>query len=600
MLPLPRLAPHLPRSFDPLYNRVQLLYNRHNNSQNYLLQQQQPHLLRSNYAFIGGQNLNNSNYSPLGGAHFCTVNHQFNHQVNNEHGTSSSSTAAAEVAAELNLEQYYDQVKSKLQNNEINFQRPVNNLKFVEYENLFAYNVLKASPEYERTVGAVLASAGTSSGQPFWPANLAELIFEPEQQTAESGLQKDALESLKAQIHSMNAGEVIRFQKYLLGVIPFCADERDWERIFYQSAFCSVWQALDGATVNLLANTSLSSSSSSSSSSTLYELLAISGLWFEMGLAKDVAFNRALLRRLLQLSTEQQQQLQSKSTSEPEAHDRKVSLMHLTFALNLSRSVEPSQVNSLVTAVSAYLDEAAAANLSLDELSVVAMGFFKTKTRMPQHLLGRFIALCSEQFDSVEAAEFNRKDGTGELSSSSSSSPSNSSPPTRGPPTAFTSTIAVASALKLIRFSLETAEFDARTLREPVRTLVDRICAHHSGALLDSNICLTHLILLLNSAYLQNCRRLYKTIFDRMIGSLEGFRIKDIERVLFCLANVYFVCPNFKLKALEDYLVASEESQLYPYHVYNITYYLLVLNFFPHRLIGLCADPAFLERAVGE
>lgn len=586
MLPLPRLAPHLPRTFDPLYNRVQLLYNRHsNNSQQYQLQRQ-PHLLRSNAALFGCGHHHHlpNNCSSIGGGgqqhSLCTVtsfSQQQQQQVNN-------GNAEAEAHGSLNLEQYYDQVKSKLQRNEINFQRPVDNLKFVEYENLFAYNVLKESEEYGRTVGAVLArSAAAAASTPghVWPANLAlESIFELQSSSSSSSSlsnpsQADLIESLKKSIHSMSASEVIRFQRYLLGVIPFCAGERDWERIFYQSAFCAVWQTLDLATVNLLA---AFEAKSTSSCEELYELLAISGLWFEMGLAKEVTFNRALLKVLLHHSL---------TSTHQTAERRKVSLMHLTFALNLSRSVEPGQVSSLVSAVSALLEQeeeeadesdgpSASRPLSLDELSVVAMGFFKTKTRMPSHLLARFVALCSEQFAEEE-----------ELSGGAARPP-------------FTSTIAVASALKLIRFSLETTDFDARSLREPVRTLVDRICAHSGGLLLDSNICLTHLILLLNSAYLQNCRRLYKSIFERMIASLEGFRIKDIERVLFCLANVYFLCPNHKLKALEDYLMASEETHLYPYHVYNIAYYLLVLGFVPHRLLDLCARGDFLAKAIGE
>lgn len=544
MLPLPRLAPHLPRTFDPLYNRVQLLYNRHNSQQNPSNFRQQPLLLRSNRAF-------SDRSSAGGGQPFCTVSN-FSHQV------ASNCNAEGENGL-LNLEQYYDQVKCKLQNNEINFQRPVNNLKFVEYENLFAYNVLKESAEYERTVGAVLAKSSSNSGQ-VWPANLPEAIFESQLNSSQGSY----IESIKEQINAMSATEVISFQRYLLGVIPFCAGERDWERIFYQSAFCTVWQTLDLATVNLLANFEQYGPSSQED---LYQLLAISGLWFEMGLAKEVTFNRALLQRLLTSSTFKNEQ------------KSKVSLMHLTFALNLSRSVEPSQVSSLVSAVSSYLDqEESSAQLSLDELSVIAMGFFKTKTKMPCHLLSRFVALCSNQF----------------------AGPEDGSPVAPQARPAFTSTIAVASVLKLIRFSLETTEFDARSLRDPIRSLVDRICAHDGGVLLDSNICLTHLILLLNSAYLQNARRLYKTIFERMMASLDGFRIKDIERVLFCLANVYFVCPNYKLKALEDYLMASEESQLYPYHVYNITYYLLVLDFFPHRLVDLCADGDFLSKAIGE
>src|SRR5699024_8559910 len=137
----------------------------------------------------------------------------------------------------------------------------------------------------------------------------------------------------------------------------------------------------------------------------------------------------------------------------------KVSLMHLMFSVNMSRFIDPPQVSSAVSTVASYFNHNE--DLNLDQLSVIAMGFFKTQTKMPYSLLNKFINLCTK-----------------ELSDNSCH---------------FSSTIAVASILKLIRFSLETTDFDARIAREDVKALVDLICAHKSN-LLDSNICLTHLI----------------------------------------------------------------------------------------------------------
>lgn len=473
MLPFHRVVA-FPRSFDPLY-RLQTVYNRFSQQNgNYTYSPNPVYFHRSNIGILEPP------FQVRFQRHFYTCRNSLNQLELKDN--------------ELNIQQYFEQVKSRLSSNEIHQQRPVKNIRFIGYENLFAYNVMKDTKEYQQTVGQILKYELPSL--PGLPDNLDHYIFE----TNISNELSDDLGALIERIKNMNAMEVIQFQKHFLTILPFFSTDTEWEQVFCESNFCKIWNVLDTVATSLLEQSPLETS--------LYEFLAISGLWFELGLANRVVFNRTLIRKLLSYNRDLD----------------KVPLIHLMFSLNISRTIDSQQSHSAVSTVASCLNRFE--DLTLDELSVIGMGFFKTQTKMPYSLLSTFIHLC-----------------TGELSNCDSQ---------------ISSTIGVASILKTIRFSLETNSFDARTSRNDVKALVDAI-SDHKGNILDSNICLTHIILLLNSGYLQNSKKLYKSIFDRMISHLSGFRIKDIERILFCLANVLFICSNYKLKALEDYLVNSEE-----------------------------------------
>lgn len=437
----------------------------------------------------------------------------------------------------LKLEQYLNQIKPKLTNIEINQQRP-SDLRFVEYENLFAFNVIKNSKEYDETIGNVLrVNTMNESVMEIIGANFEQILFD----SSTSPKYENEISDMINKIQSMTFKEIIVFQKHLLSVLPFYTNENDLSQLYYKSNYTKIWRSLDIAACNHLDNIAQLNQS-------VYEILSISSQWFELGLAKDVNYNKKLVQYLLTNHKNME----------------KVILIYLMFALNMRRHIDILHVNPVISNVTSYLSEDGF-KLTLDELSIIAMGFFKTQTKMPISLLEQFVRLCTKEFSKNNSEQCN--------------------------------TISVTSILKLIRYSLESTEFDARILRPEIQTLVEAICDHKAN-LLDSNICNTHLIQLLNSSFMQNMKRLYKTIFDRMISNLNGFRIKDIERILFCLANAHFKCPNYKLKLLEDHLMKSDERLIYPYHVYNITYFLLTLNFFPNNMIKLCTDKEFLKKSI--
>jgi len=196
----------------------------------------------------------------------------------------------------------------------------------------------------------------------------------------------------------------------------------------------------------------------------------------------------------------------------------------------------------------------------------VAMGFFKTQTRMRDNVLVPFMDRCLAEFSDIDKPNY---------------------------------TTSLTSILKVIRYSFETNEQDLRVFKPNVKQLVDAILSHPEQYI-NSAIVASHLIQTLNSAQLQDQRTVYKLVFDKMLEDLKSMRIKDIERVLFCMANAMFVCNNTKLKTVEDFVYNSQDAQLYPYFVYSLYYYFRIMGYYPRNLLKLMQDKVFLNNTIGE
>ncbi|OTF75993.1 hypothetical protein BLA29_000055 [Euroglyphus maynei] len=310
--------------------------------------------------------------------------------------------------------------------------------------------------------------------------------------------------------------------------LPVFIREDEWNKAFLESPFSRIWQHLDSLLINRIEQDWPANKS---------KYMHISRLWFELGLGQNARFNRCLMEKLLD-----------------EQPVEKSIVLYLMFLANLARnSITAVQRQTMIEKIDSFLNQNT--QLTVDELSLIGIGFFKTQTRMPFELLRRYIESCTEQLLQ------------------------------RYP---IRSTISIAAILKIIRFSLETIEFNRQKLRTQLNRFVESL-GNHSSNFLDSEICLTHLILMLNSVLLID-KQLYGQIFERMMANLSIFRIKDIERILFCLANVRFQCPTRHLRRLEQYLCANEESRLYPNCTYNIALSLFMIDYEPKQLLRICCS----------
>ena len=281
------------------------------------------------------------------------------------------------------------------------------------------------------------------------------------------------------------------------------------------------------------------------------ELLAISSYWFELGLIRNINFNFKLTTKLLN-------NVQNLN---------KTQFLYLMFLLNIRRTIYNNEVKSVLTYVDSLISEK---NLTLNELSIISIGLFKTQTKVSYDTLENIIHFCLDHL--------------GDKSSK------------------FLYNYNLVSILKLIRFSFENLHVDCRILYMDLKTMIEIIITQkHLSFIYDSAICLTHLLLLMNYGFLYTNKILYKTIFDIMIKKLDKFRIKDIDRILLCLSNASFFCPKYKLSILEVYLCTRRKSEInnYPFILYNIIYYLLLLDYFPQKLLKLC-NGDFLKKALGK
>lgn len=433
---------------------------------------------------------------------------------------------------EKNIFEFYNNLDLSLFKNEVYQQRP-SFMKFVPYENLFAYYTVKQCDEYKSIQNCIEECRKQK-----------ENLFDVQLLTLQSlnSLQSEELNQIVSSIDQMNLNEIVDFSYCLLKSIPIVKQDSEWKDFFFGSTFKKIWQALDKRILFLLNNGNFEKD--------LTKLLTLSGFLFELSLYGHSKFYGKLMKTIV----------------EDNRNLDKLTFIFLMFHLNLLRSLRNFNPDHLMKIVENFLKSKLDAHkLNLDELSIVAMAFFKTQTKMPLSILRKFINRV--------LVELNKDTIT------------------------VSSTISLVSILKMIRFSIETSKFDVKILQPKLNTLIDVIFTKKEN-FHDSNICLTYLLLLSNSALIYN-KKLFKTVFDRMIDNLKVFRIKDIEKIMYCLANCGFECSFIKLKQLEDHLVKSDEAHIYRNHVYTITYYFLAMNFYPYQLIELCRNKDFFLKTYG-
>ncbi|KAH7644439.1 uncharacterized protein LOC124493882 [Dermatophagoides farinae] len=412
---------------------------------------------------------------------------------------------------------YFETLEKNIFTNRISQQRP-SNMKFIQYENIFAYHVIKLSIPF--------ADHDHNNDISTFKCDLNRFFSSDE----------NGVDDINAKILALNIEQIINLMKSLYHNLPVFTKEDEWNKAFLDSPFSRIWQHLDSLLTNRIEQDWSANKS---------KYMLISSLWFELGLGQNVCFNKSLMKKLLA-----EQQLD------------KSMVLYLMFQANLARnSITALQRRTMIEKIHLFLNENN--ELTVDELSLIGVGFFKTQTRMPLELLRSYIESCTEQL-----LQFY---------------------PIR-------STISIVSILKIIRFSLETIEFNRQKLRTQLNRFVE-ILGNHPSNFFDSEICLTHLILMLNSILIID-RKLFRQIFARMMANLSIFRIKDIERILFCLANVRFQCPVGQLRRLEQYLCNNDESRLYPNCTYNILLSLFMMGYEPKQLLGRCVNQQQIQDSI--
>lgn len=419
-----------------------------------------------------------------------------------------------------NWSQYFENLESSIYQNKINRQ-PATTSVFIQYENIFAYNVIKIN---ENQMSIAQSIDHQNKIDPF--KNDFKKYIDPT-------IDVDINEKL---IDSMNLDEIITLINFFYENIPICINEENWNSVFLQSSFKKLWNHLDLTLINKL-----------EIDWPKYKLkyLLIFQFWFRMGIFKHVKFNTKLIDKILDEKTE------------------KDTFLHLMFFLNIIRLKSDSK-QKLIILKTEELFNSNQINLNIDELSIIGLGYFKTQTKMPFILLKKYIELCHNEI----LKNYQIK-----------------------------STISIVSILKIIRYSLETVAFNQRLLKNEILQLVEGLGNHQSN-FLNSEICLTHLILLLNNAYLPN-RTMFKQVFQKMIQNIANFRIKDIEKILFSFANFQFFCPEKELYELEQFLINWHETKFYPFHIYNIILFLVMINYYPMDLIQFCCNENFLKNTLG-
>ncbi|XP_027196987.2 uncharacterized protein LOC113791409 [Dermatophagoides pteronyssinus] len=416
---------------------------------------------------------------------------------------------------------YFETIESNVFTNRISRQRP-SDLKFIQYENIFVYHVIKLSNPYINHNDHCKISTFKCDFNRFFTSN-----------------NDNNVDDINAKISAMNNEQIIDLMKSMYHNLPVFLKEDEWNKAFLESSFSRIWQHLDLLLINRIEKDWSTNKS---------KYMIISRLWFELGLAQNVRFNKCLMEKLFD-----EQQLE-KST-----------ILHLMFLANLARnSIMTVQRQTMIEQIDSFLNQNNNQQLTVDELSLIGVGFFKTQTRMPLELLRNYIESCTEQLLQ------------------------------RYP---IRSTISIVAILKIIRFSLETTEFNRQKLRIHLNRFVEAL-GNHPSNFFNSEICLTHLILMLNSILLID-KQLYRQIFQKMMANLSIFRIKDIERILFCLANVRFQCPIGQLRRLEQYLCNNDESRLYPSCTYNIILSLFMIDYEPKQLLKICSNQRQIQDSLG-
>jgi len=260
----------------------------------------------------------------------------------------------------------------------------------------------------------------------------------------------------------------------------------------------------------------------------LTQNLTIANLWYKLMIARFCKFNVALVEKM----------------TSPDLELNKSEFLHLMFYMNLHRAIDEKSKPFLSNQLETLINQ-----MSLDQIGVVCMTFFKTRTKLSANLIRAIISKVVNEMSNE------------------------------------TNNVIRASILKAIRFSYHFS------YHEDVQKLIDALKQLNNH----SQIALTHLLLLANEATIYD-----KNLLDEALSQLHlnpsAFRSKDIERTLLCLSNFNHKIDSNKLEKICEYINNSKDVVAYPWYLLTILHYLSLLQFYPKQLIERCFEPSFLDK----
>ncbi|UXI15384.1 uncharacterized protein NH340_JMT01327 [Sarcoptes scabiei] len=410
-------------------------------------------------------------------------------------------------------------MESHIYSNKI-FKQTFDDLRFIEIENMFVYNVIKK--DYSKFFND------------FRPKDF-QLIANLDACLDDNSKKMFSDTKFFDKISRFDLPDILYHLIYLFNMMPACITDREWKQKYLSDSFKSIMKRLDMRSSHLLKQ---------DWPKHRHEFFLISHLWFMTGLSKYIEFNHQLIRIILN-----------------EKSIDKESLLNLMFNLCIIRQIKSSEKTEIIAKTSSLLYSET--SLDIEELAVIGLGFFKTQTRMSYPLAKQYINLCAKEF--LKSYEIK-------------------------------TTISIVAILKSIRYSIDKTDSKPTDIKILLNRLLESF-NHHRDQIYQSAICLSHLILLMNSSSMFD-RNIYRQLFNQFMLNLQSFRIKDIDRILFSLANIRFKYPSAEIRKLEQHLMNLDQTRLYPYHIYSIVLYLLLMDYYPKDLIRICCDREFFAKTI--
>nr|XP_050850124.1 FAST kinase domain-containing protein 5, mitochondrial isoform X1 [Vespula vulgaris] len=223
-------------------------------------------------------------------------------------------------------------------------------------------------------------------------------------------------------------------------------------------------------------------------------------------------------------------------------------LVQLMFFVNINRKT-PLNMYEVEVILEEHLND-----LSINELGIIAMGFFKSKTKIKNPKLIKAIInrlIC----------EINKADD-----------------------------ITISALLKLIRYSMKYDEMiNFKMLLDSIIPILSKLNLQ----------CLMHIIHVYAKVHMYT-KPLLDTVITRMYNEIKTARLKDIEKLTYAL-NIFSVDTTHPIydKIIEEITsrLSNDKTEIfkYPWMYVSILRYLAIRGVFPLHLIKLAMDPSFIN-----
>jgi hypothetical protein len=255
--------------------------------------------------------------------------------------------------------------------------------------------------------------------------------------------------------------------------------------------------------------------------------LRIAKQWYKLNVGRISKFNRLLIQKL----------------NSPDLQLNKSQFLHLMFYLNLQREIDEKTKPHLMNRLEILINE-----MSLDEIGVICMTFFKTQTKLSPNIIPIIISRAINEISDQ------------------------------------TNNVIRTSILKAIRFSHHFRH------NEDIQKLINKL-----KVLNNSELTLTHLLTLSMEASVYDKVLLNETV-SKLCKNPDSFRAKDVERILLCLANFNHSIDSKELKFICENISNRNDVVTYPWYLLTIVAHLCIFQFYPKDLIERCFEKKFLEK----